>query len=35
MMKAAQLYSEQLAKEIKNAFNILRIKPSKEVEKND
>ena len=35
MMKAAQLYSEQLAKEVKNAFNILRIKPSKEVEKND
>lgn len=33
--KAAQLYGEQFAKGIKNAFNILGIKPSEEVEKND
>lgn len=33
--KAAQSYGEQLAKEAKNAFDILGIKPSKEGEKND
>lgn len=35
IMKAAQSYSELLAKEVKNVFDILRIKPSKEGEKND
>lgn len=35
MMKAAQSYGEWFAKEIKNTFDILGIKPSEEVEKND
>ena len=35
IMKAAQSYSELLAKEVKNTFGILGIKPSEEVEKND
>lgn len=36
VMKAAQSYAEQLSlKKLKNAFDILRIKPSKEGEKND
>lgn len=35
IMKAAQSYGEQLAKEVKNAFDILGIKPSKEGEKNN
>lgn len=35
IMKAAQSYGEQLAKKVKNAFDILGIKLSKEGEKND
>lgn len=35
IMKAAQSYGELLAKEIRNTFDILGIKPSEEVEKND
>ena len=35
IMKAAQSYGEQLAKEIRNRFDILGIKLSEEVEKDD
>ena len=35
IMKAAQSYSELLAKEVKNTFGILGIKLSEEGEKND
>lgn len=35
IMKAAQSYAEQLAKEAKNTFDILGIKPNKDGEKND
>lgn len=35
IMKAAQSYSELLAKKVKNTFDILGIKQNKDGEKND